>query len=198
MWKSHSCCEPSRPGERNSFRTMGPHPSQPPASRAHPSWLLAPCGFWPTGSWQTAGRQRGRLGPSLSLSDLMVIGTISMHFHAGLCHKFTWLHTGLLPSRNAVVERGLKGLDWGVWGVVQVRPTLCYASAVRQPSSPLRGWLLPQPHMLWLDDFPWEGDLGICCQSRSDPLETLGNWEGTEGAEDFRGSCKSKDTHRTG
>lgn len=34
----------------------------------------------------------------------MVIGSISMHFHAGLCHKFTQLHTGLLPARNAVEE----------------------------------------------------------------------------------------------
>ena len=75
-------------------------------------WLLAPRGFWKAGSRQTEDHG-GRQGCSLSLG-LMVIGSISMHFHAGLCHKFTWLQTGTLTAGKAVGGRGGGERGWEV------------------------------------------------------------------------------------
>lgn len=45
-------------------------------------------------------------GDAASSLGLMVIGSISMHFHAGLCHKFTGLQIGLFPAETAVGEWG--------------------------------------------------------------------------------------------
>lgn len=78
-----------------SFLQMAPLRQSGPTG-----WLLAPRGFWKAGSRQTEDHG-GRQGCSLSLG-LMVIGSISMHFHAGLCHKFTWLQTGTLTAGKAV------------------------------------------------------------------------------------------------
>lgn len=52
-------------------------------------------------------------GDTASSLGLMVIGSISMHFHAGLCHKFTPLQIGLFPAGNTVGEQGRMGEGGG-------------------------------------------------------------------------------------
>lgn len=62
-----------------------------------------------------ASRQQAKegMGDAASPSALMVIGSISMHFHAELCHKFTWLQMGLLPAEKAPREDGDDGRGSG-------------------------------------------------------------------------------------
>lgn len=102
----------------------------------HAGWLLA-------GSQQTAG-QGGHGGDAASPSALMVIGSISMHFHAELCHKFTWLQMGLLPAGKAPREDGDAGRGSG--GGPDSR-----AEISGHPSS--------GPSVSSLASFSWEGGL---------------------------------------
>lgn len=119
-------------------------------------WLLAPCGFWKAGSQQTTDH-RGHQGCSLSLG-LMVIDSISTHFHVGLCHKFTCFQTGILTAGNAVGELGGGEMGWEV--PPDSRPKHLRAPPAPSPQSwaslpPLQAALLPA-------DSPREGGLRIC------------------------------------
>jgi hypothetical protein len=88
-----------------------------------------------------------------SPSALMVIGSISMHFHAELCHKFTWLQTGLLPAGKAPREDGDAGRGRG--GSPDSR-------------AEISGHPQPQPSVSSLASFSWEGSLRMSTQSSED------------------------------
>ena len=86
-----------------------------------------------------------------------------MHFHVGLCHKFTCFQTGILTAGNAVGELGGGEMGWEV--PPNSRPKHLRAPPAPSPQScssfpPLQAALLPA-------DSPWEGGLRVC--SREQP-----------------------------
>lgn len=148
MQRKHSCRKPSRPGESNKvFYTNGPAP---------PAGFKLPVVSGRLGASRQQTTEGARDAASLGL---MVIGSISMHFHTGLCHKFTCFQTGLLTAGNAVGDGNWVGGGVGV--PPGSRPEHLRTPPAPSPQSHLSLLSLSQAALL-LSDSPWQGGLSIC------------------------------------